>query len=164
MKIQKFNEDVNSSKNNANLLAKKLAKKFFTDAEGFDRIFPDYDLDENIFEFYVCFDEIYDTTIEQLGKFNEYMGYGMWSLSTTIFTYSENSVVPCKELVNEILSLMGVSVTCDDIFSLAVSSIRDSSMFTHSSSLLSFITDFVEIKHKKLAIRITKANNCIVVD
>ena len=48
-KIQKFNEDVNLSIKNANLLAKKLAKKFFGEAEGFDRIFPDYDDDEKMF-------------------------------------------------------------------------------------------------------------------
>lgn len=90
MKIQKFNEDVNTSKNNVNLLSKKLGDKFFSEAEGFDRIFADYDDDEKIFEFYVCFDEIYDTTIEQLQKFNEYMGYGTWSLSTTIFTYDSD--------------------------------------------------------------------------
>lgn len=90
MKIQKFNEDVNTSKSNANLLSKKLGDKFFSEAEGFDRIFSDYDDDENIFEFYVCFDEMYDTSIEQLVKFNEYMGYGSWSLSTTIFTYDSD--------------------------------------------------------------------------
>lgn len=90
MKIQKFNEDVNTSKSNAKLLSKKLGDKFFNEAEGFDRIFSDYDDDENIFEFYVCFDEMYDTSIEQLVKFNEYMGYGSWSLSTTIFTYDSD--------------------------------------------------------------------------
>lgn len=42
--------------------------------------------------------------------------------STTIFTYSEGSIVPCKELVNEILKLLGESKTCDDIFELSITS------------------------------------------
>ncbi len=40
--------------------------------------------------------------------------------STTIFTLHDNSVKPCKELVNEILALMGSDKTCDDIFKLSV--------------------------------------------
>ncbi len=38
--------------------------------------------------------------------------------STEIFVNAENSVEPCKELVDEILKLQGSDKTCDDIFSL----------------------------------------------
>jgi hypothetical protein len=90
MKIQKFNEDAKSSKVNADLLAKKLSDKFFSEAEGFDRIFADYDDDENMYSYYICFDEVYDTTIEQLEKFNKHMGYSGWSLFSAIFTYDRD--------------------------------------------------------------------------
>ena len=40
--------------------------------------------------------------------------------STTIFTYSEGSVEPLKELVNEILKLSGKTETFDDIFNVEV--------------------------------------------
>jgi hypothetical protein len=40
--------------------------------------------------------------------------------STTIFTLHDNSVKPCKELVNEVLALMGSDKKCDDIFELSV--------------------------------------------
>jgi hypothetical protein len=40
--------------------------------------------------------------------------------STEIFVYSENSLEPAKELINEILKLQGVDQTCDDLFELSV--------------------------------------------
>jgi len=40
--------------------------------------------------------------------------------STEIFVYSENSLEPAKELINEILKLQGVDQTCDDLFDLSV--------------------------------------------
>jgi len=40
--------------------------------------------------------------------------------STEIFTYSENSLEPAKELINEILKLQGVDKTCDDVFDLSI--------------------------------------------
>jgi len=40
--------------------------------------------------------------------------------STEIFVYSENSLEPAKELINEILKLQGVDQTCDDLFDLAI--------------------------------------------
>jgi hypothetical protein len=46
--------------------------------------------------------------------------------STTIFTYSEGSIEPCKELINEILKLMGEDKTCDDIFELSITKDNDS--------------------------------------
>lgn len=40
--------------------------------------------------------------------------------STEIFTVSEGSILPCIEMVNEILDLMGETRRCEDIFNLAV--------------------------------------------
>jgi hypothetical protein len=40
--------------------------------------------------------------------------------STTIYTFSDDSIEPCKELINEVLSLMGEDKTCDDIFELSI--------------------------------------------
>jgi len=40
--------------------------------------------------------------------------------STTIYTYSESSLDVCKELIDEILDLLGEKKKCDDIFALSV--------------------------------------------
>ena len=40
--------------------------------------------------------------------------------STEIFVYSEKSLEPCKELINEILSLQGIDKKCDDLFDIKV--------------------------------------------
>lgn len=40
--------------------------------------------------------------------------------STEIFVYSENSLKPAKELINEILKLQGSDKTCDDVFDLKI--------------------------------------------
>jgi hypothetical protein len=40
--------------------------------------------------------------------------------STTIYTYSERSLEPCKEMINVMLKMFGSDKTCDDIFELSV--------------------------------------------
>ena len=40
--------------------------------------------------------------------------------STTIFTYSDGSVKPAKELINEFLKIMGSDFTADDMFDIFV--------------------------------------------
>ena len=40
--------------------------------------------------------------------------------STEIFTYSEGSVEPMKEMINEILGTFGIKETCDDMFNTVV--------------------------------------------
>lgn len=40
--------------------------------------------------------------------------------STEIFVYSENSVEPAKELINEILKLQGIDKKCEDLFDIRV--------------------------------------------
>jgi hypothetical protein len=55
--------------------------------------------------------------------------------STTIYTYSEGSVNPCKELINEILKLVGEDKTCDDIFELSIVKDNDQLLDRMSSEL-----------------------------
>ena len=38
--------------------------------------------------------------------------------STTIYTYSDRSVVACKEMINEILKTFDINLSCDDIFNI----------------------------------------------
>jgi len=40
--------------------------------------------------------------------------------STTIFTYSDNSIEPLKEMINEILKTFNIDQTCDDMFDIIV--------------------------------------------
>jgi len=40
--------------------------------------------------------------------------------STTIYTKSDCSIEPFKALINEMLSLMGIDKTCDDIFDVKI--------------------------------------------
>lgn len=40
--------------------------------------------------------------------------------STTIFTYSDNSLEACKEMIDEFFQALGVDKTCDDVFNLVV--------------------------------------------
>lgn len=40
--------------------------------------------------------------------------------STEIFVHSENSLKPCKELINEFLKITGSDKTCDDMFDLSI--------------------------------------------
>lgn len=40
--------------------------------------------------------------------------------STEIFTYSEGSVKPMKEMINEIVGTFGIKETCDDMFDTVV--------------------------------------------
>jgi hypothetical protein len=40
--------------------------------------------------------------------------------STVIYTYSENSLEPCKEMINAMLKALGSEKLCDDIFDIKV--------------------------------------------
>ena len=40
--------------------------------------------------------------------------------STEIYTYSENSLSACKEMINEFFRVTGIDKTCDDIFELSI--------------------------------------------
>ena len=40
--------------------------------------------------------------------------------STTIFTYSENSIKACKNMIDEILKTFNIDKKCDDLFNLVV--------------------------------------------
>jgi hypothetical protein len=40
--------------------------------------------------------------------------------STVIFTYSEGTVKPFKEMINEIIKVFGSTLTCDDMFDTVV--------------------------------------------
>lgn len=89
MKIQKFNEDIKSGKVSAELLSKKLGKKFFSELDEFDRIV--FEIDEHLesFNFFICFTEIYPETIIQLEELDLYIGFrkGQWSLQIDEFEY-----------------------------------------------------------------------------
>ena len=40
--------------------------------------------------------------------------------STTIFTYSDNSLEACREMIDEFFKALGVDKKCDDVFNLVV--------------------------------------------
>lgn len=90
MRIKKVYESGNVHFN-ANLLGKKLGKKFFGHIDEFERIVVNEEAES--FCFYICFVEIYKETIEALGDFNEFIGKikrDEWGLLLDKFDFDDN--------------------------------------------------------------------------
>lgn len=88
MKIDKFYESNNYSGDKSAIIFKKmLSNKFFNELEEFDKIHFQYDERLRKFEFYICFTEIFPETIEQIEKFNIFLGLNKngWSFQIDEF-------------------------------------------------------------------------------
>jgi len=78
MKVKKVYESENSRVKitTGNKLANKLAKKFFKNTIGFNRIHIEYNnYDKNSLNFYVVFDSVSPHIVEDLQKLLTFLGY-----------------------------------------------------------------------------------------
>jgi len=71
MKIYKIYEKLHP---NAGKLTVLITNTFFGELEEFENIYYESSDGEN-FGFFICFSEIYKETVQQMGKFNEFMGF-----------------------------------------------------------------------------------------